>query len=172
MLKRPGRMRVHVILDQPKTLDHRIRHVYKRLHERRIVNRGTLVSDLDNAPAPQRLDGDKQTTGPLARICGRWTFGPIRFHRDRCENIAQPLTGPFINTHDWMARVIRLFLQVKHIFQMPHEIARDFPTAPALDSPSFELVVLRAVLTDAREMDSTTAHSTRVSASHGKGPRP
>jgi hypothetical protein len=51
----------------------------------------------------------------------------------RAYEIDNELTGSFITTYVWLARIIGVFVQRQHIFHMPHELTRHFPDAPALD---------------------------------------
>jgi hypothetical protein len=120
-------------LDELNPIDGRVIRFDKFLHECGVVHRRALFADLDNAPAPQRLEGEQNTTGALALIFVIVTFSPARFHRYWHKHIAQELTWSFITTYDGTSKIIRLFVQLKDIFHMPNVVAGNFSYAPAFD---------------------------------------
>jgi len=133
MVKRPRRMGVQVVLDELNPIDGRVIRFDKFLHKCGVVHRRALLADLDKAPAPQRLEGEQNTTGALAFIFVIVTFGSTRFHRYRHKHIAQELTWSFIKAYNGTSTIIRLFVQIKDIFHMPNVVASYFPYAPAFD---------------------------------------
>jgi len=101
VVKRTRSMGVQVVLDKLNTSYSRVIRFHKFFHECGVVNRGALLADLDKTPAPQRLEGEQNTTGALALRFVILTFGPARFQRYRRKNSAQELTGPFSKTYYW-----------------------------------------------------------------------
>ena len=153
----PGRksrgVRIQVILDQPNPIDTPITCFNQLLHKRSIIACRASHSDLGKTPAASWFEGNQHTTGSLAHICVILTFGPTGFHGDWCQHLVNEWTRTLIKTHDWLARIIGLFVKRQKSFHRPHEIASNVPDAPTLDEPRFKLVFLSAVRTDSSEID-------------------
>jgi hypothetical protein len=69
---------VQVVVDELNPIDGRVIRFYQFLHECGVVNCRALLADLDKAPAPQRLEGEQNTTGALALIFVIVTCSPAR----------------------------------------------------------------------------------------------
>jgi hypothetical protein len=159
---------VSIILPQANRGDVRIMYSHKRLHKKSLVNSRPWFPDLEDAPTSQRLKRDQHTASPMTLIRGVFTLRLSRFHRHRCQPITHKLAWPFVKTHDWRQGIIWLLGTVQNICHRPDIVASDFPSTPTRDSPRFQFVFLRAVLTVGSAMDSLPSHATSFSASHGK----
>ena len=78
VVKHTRGMGVQVVVDELNPLDGRVIRFYQFLHECGVVNCRALLADLNKAPAPQRLEGEQNTTGALALIFVIVTCGPAR----------------------------------------------------------------------------------------------
>ena len=92
---------LQVVWDATDDLPSGIRSFAKFFHKTGLVNRCTPLPYLDRSPTSSGLNRQQHTTCAVSHRFIILTFGPSRFHRQWCHNIAAQLTGTLIKTHDW-----------------------------------------------------------------------
>lgn len=116
------------------------------------------------SPSSQGLEQQKEVTTPLPFILIILSTGPAGFHRQGLPNIHQQLTRPLVKTDHRTPRIIRLGIQVQHIFHPPNKIRCHLRNAASFLLPGFDLFFFSTRQTVSSEMQSTTFSSTSLSA--------
>src|SRR3990172_4159224 len=157
-------MRVQVVKHHANALRPGEVQVHQSLHLGREVQLGALPGHSYLAPAGQGLHRheDVGRTGTLVLIVieRRLTRG----HGARCTRLRHQLHRLFVEADDWTHGIVRLCVQLKHVFHGAYEVCAYRSHAPLLAPPGLHIPLFRVRRTVSSQMLSTILSSTRRSA--------
>src|SRR5512134_1956427 len=154
---------VHHYTDQ---FSFRIAFIYQPLHLMRKVTLGPMPGHFNVTPACLRLTEYEKVACAVALVLIIKALNLPRCWWQSLSNLLGQLLACFIKVYFRPLRVIRLFIQVKHLFHSCDKLGIHLRYAPLLFLPRLKLVFFSMRRTDSRENDSVNSNSTTLPASN------
>jgi hypothetical protein len=157
---------VEVVHHYSDHLSLRVSLVHQPFHLIREVSLRPPRSHRNMSPSCLWLAEYKQVARAASLVLVIISLGSPRPRRQALANFLDQLLAGFIEVHFWALFIIRLLIQVKHVFHQRHELSIYFWNAPLLFSPRLERVFFISLRTDSREKFSLKPSSTTLPASN------
>ena len=138
--------------------------VSKHFHEVRVINFGSLLTNIRQSLSSARFKGHENAAGAVAYVFIMLFLSASWFKGERNNGIIDQLTWPLIKTENRAAWIIWLLVKIQHIFHVPDEIAGYLSYTPASLQPRLKFIFFNSLCTLICEIESTTSISTSLSA--------
>lgn len=114
------------------------------LHAVRKVDPGATLHQPHIAPATLGLADHHQLPNAMAPILGVLAGGRARLCWNGLADLADQLFRALVEAHHRACRIIRLGIQIQHLFHRCNKLRADLGNAPLLHLPGFQCVFLTA----------------------------
>src|SRR6185295_18661765 len=165
-VKRRRLVSVQIVHHHTYTIGIRIPFLRQPLHLTREILARAPLGYLDVPGATLRLAHHEQVSRAVALVLIVNSLPAARPRLERLASFLNQLCAGFIETNRRPLPVIRLFVQIQHVFHMSHELSAYFRYAPLGFLPRLELRFFNNRRTCSCEYDSAKPSSTILSANN------
>src|SRR5487761_892458 len=157
-------VRVQIVQHHPDDLGLREMDIHQLLHLAGEVQLGALRRHRDMAPTGQWLEVHEQVRHPVPLVLVVIAGGLARLDRPWQARLLDQLLARLVEADLRGARVIRLGIQIEHVFHAPDVFPTDLWDAPRASKPGLQVPLFRVRRTVSSETASMTPSVTNWSA--------
>src|SRR5262249_8176896 len=137
-IERRDLMRIEIVQHDANPRGFGIACVNQPLHGMGKVHLGALLRYLHMPPASLRFDKEKEIPGAIAFVFAIIALWPPWLSRQREAGLLDQLLGRFIKVDLGTLRIIRLRVDLQHVFHRSNKLCTDLWDAPLLLPPRLE----------------------------------